>query len=199
MEQLYAVAGFLTVAAMTPGPNNIIVLTAAKRGGVAAAIPAMLGVISGSLALLVLVWVGAHVVFDLMPSLRLALAILGACYIGGLGIALIWQALRRDRAEIRHHAAGLPTTALGLAVFQFLNPKAWVLVVTATAVASGSPFGLVVLAMLLVVICSVCLTIWASVGAAIAGYLGNEQSNRWFDRAMGMLLIGSAALLLFET
>ena len=199
MESLFAIAGFLTVAAITPGPNNIVVLTAAKRGGLAATIPAMLGVISGSLGLLVLVWAGARAAFDLVPSLRLIVSIIGAFYIGGLGVTLIWQTVRHEEAERSRQAASLPTTALGLAIFQFLNPKAWVLVVTATAVTSDGPFGFVILALLLVVICSFCLTLWASVGSVIAGYLKEERSSRWFDCTMGLLLIGSAGLLLLET
>jgi threonine/homoserine/homoserine lactone efflux protein len=199
MEQIYAIAGFLIVAVITPGPNNLVVLTAAKRGGLMAAMPPMLGVIGGSLALLTMVWVGARVAFDLIPSLHLILAFVGAGYIGGLGATMIWRASRCNGADSSHKVAGLPTTMLGLAIFQFLNPKAWVLMATATAVASGHPFGFIVLAALLIVICGVCLTLWAFFGSMIARYLGGERSNRWFDYTMGLMLIGSAALLLFAT
>lgn len=197
MEQLFAVAGFLIVAAITPGPNNFIVLTAARHGGLTAAFPAMLGVIGGSLVLLALVWSGAQIAFERLPSLSPTLAIMGACYVGGLGVILIRQASRQDGSDCPRLTAGLPKTTLGLAVFQLLNPKAWALVATATAAASNTSFGFLVLATLLILICGACLSLWASVGSAIAGFLQDDRSRRWFDRAMGLLLIASAALLLF--
>ncbi|MEM7025945.1 MAG: LysE family translocator, partial [Pseudomonadota bacterium] len=85
-----------------------------------AAIPAMLGVVGGSLALLALVWMGAHAVFEVVASLHLVLTVLGAGYVGCLGVMLLWQASGESCAEQR---VGLPTTVLGLAGLQFLNPK----------------------------------------------------------------------------
>ena len=199
MEQLFAVAGFLIVAAITPGPNNFIVMTAARHGGVTAALPAMLGVVGGSLALLALVWSGTQIVFERVPSLMTTLAIIGACYVGGLGVILIRQASCKDGGDGPRLAAGLPRTALGLAIFQLLNPKAWALVATATAAASSAPFGFLVLATLLILICGTCLSLWASAGSVIAGLLKDDRSRQWFDRTMGSLLIASAALLLFGT
>ncbi len=197
MEQLFAVAGFLIVAAITPGPNNFIVLTSARHGGLKAALPAMLGVIGGSLVLLVLVWFGAQIAFKRVPSLPSILAIMGACYVGSLGVVLIQQASRQDDHVSTVQAVKLPKTVLGLIIFQLLNPKAWTLVATVTA-ASNNSFGFLVLATLLVLICGVCLSLWASVGLAIAGLFQDERSRRWFDRAMGLLLIISSALLLIR-
>ena len=196
MEQLLAVAGFLIVAAITPGPNNFIVLTAARHGGPTAALPAMLGVIGGSLVLLALVWSGAQIAFERVPSLSSLLAIMGACYVGGLGVILIRQTFRPDRIDGSQLAAGQPKTSLGLAVFQLLNPKAWALVTTATAAASHASFGFFGLAALLILICGICLSLWACAGSAIADLLRYERSRQWFDRAMGLALIASAVLLL---
>ena len=197
MEQLLAVVGLLIVSAITPGPNNFIVLTAARHGGLIAALPPMLGVIGGSLVLLVLVWSGAAIAFEHVPFLSSIFAILGACYVGGLGLVLLHQASRQEGGDGSEHAAGLPKTAFGLAVFQLLNPKAWALVATATTAASRASFGFFVLAALMPLICGICLILWASFGSAIAGLLRDEPARRWFDRLMGLLLIALAALLLF--
>ena len=197
MEQLFAVAGFLIVAAITPGPNNFVVLTSARHGGPTAALPAMLGVIGGSLVLLALVWSGAQIAFERVPSLPSILTIMGAGYVGALGAHLIRQTFRPNGVDGTHLAAGLPKTTLGLAVFQLLNPKAWALVTTATAAASHASFGFLGLAALLILICGACLSLWACAGSAIAGLLRDERSRRWFDRMMGLALIASAAMLLF--
>ncbi len=201
MDPILAVIGFVTVAAITPGPNNFIVMAAATRGGFMGAFPAMAGVVVGSLGLLGLIWLGAGAAFNAVPPLRLALTVAGALYLAWLGAGLIRQAQGgADGNDTPGRVGRLPSTALGVAAFQLLNPKAWVLVVTATAAISGetqSLTNLATLAATLGVIFVLCLTLWASAGSVIAGWLGPPAARRWFDRAMGGLLLGSAALLVF--
>ncbi len=205
MDPLVAVAGFVAVAAITPGPNNFIVMTAAGRGGFPAALPAMAGVVAGGLGLLVVIWSGAGAAFAAVPQLRLVLVAAGALYLAWLGAVLIWRArgsgtgLDQPAGHRRAGGGGLPSTMLGVAAFQFMNPKGWVLVATAAAALSAGGTGLAALATLaalLIAIPSVCLILWAGAGAAIAGWLGRPAARRRFDRAMGALLIASAALLL---
>lgn len=188
MDPLLAVAGFVTVAAITPGPNNFIVMAAAARGGIAAAVPPIAGVVGGSLALLAIAWAGAGALFEAAPRFRLILLVAGAVYLAWLGGVLIWRT--RDDPSGK-----LPSTAIGAAGFQLLNPKSWVLILTATAAMSGEAAGLITLAVTLAAITIPCLTIWACAGAAIARWLKRAQARRCFDRAMGGLLIASALLL----
>ncbi len=199
MEALLAVAGFVTAAAITPGPNNFIVMGAAARGGFGAATPLIAGVVVGSLALLTLVWAGAGVAFEAQPRLRSALTIAGCLYLAWLGASLIRQAGKSGRNGTSSATRKLPSTAPGLAAFQFLNPKSWVMVLTATAAVTGDTGGvwsLAALAAVFTAVTGVCLTSWALAGSAIADLLKEPRAKRWFDRAMGGLLIGSAALLL---
>ncbi|MFI4988318.1 MAG: LysE family translocator [Alphaproteobacteria bacterium] len=199
MKALFAVAVLVTVAAITPGPNNFIVMAAAARGGGAAAIPAIAGVVTGSLALLVLVWTGAGAVFDGEPRLRSALVAAGCLYLAWLGASLIRQGGKRAGGDDKPGRQALPRTALGLAAFQFLNPKGWVMIVTATAAMPGDSGGvppLAALSAIFAVVTGVCLTLWALAGSAIADRLRRPPARQWFERAMGGLLIGSAVLLL---
>lgn len=191
MEALLAVTGFLIVAAITPGPNNFIVMTASVRGGVAAALPAITGIVLGTLGLLFLVWMVSGVAFAQVAGLRPALALAGAAYLAWLGASIIRQ--KHDAAGPQD--GGLPSTTLGLAVFQFLNPKGWVMIVTATAAVSGTG-SLAALGFILVAVTSSCLLFWAGAGSALAGLLAQPRARRWFDWTMGGLLIASAALLI---
>lgn len=194
MNTVITVAGLMTVAAITPGPNNFVVMGAAAREGFAAAIPSILGVVVGSLALLVAVWAGAETAFEAAPWSRAVLLWAGCLYLIWLGAVLIRQAGRPDSAS---HAR-VPSTALGLAVFQLLNPKSWVLVMTATAAISEGREGsshLAILAAILLIVTCTCLSIWALAGAMIAKWLERPAARGWFDRAMGGLLIGSSLLL----
>ena len=162
MEALIGAAGAIAAAALTPGPNNFVVMRTAARGGIAAALPAIGGVVLGSLVLLGVVVAGAGTAFEAVPHLRMALAIAGCLYLVYLGAQLLLGT--RNAAESQER---LPAGVAGLFGFQFLNPKSWVLVLTATAATPASWSALArfgQLAALFAVIPTVCLLLWAALG-----------------------------------
>ncbi len=202
MEALIGVIGFLVVAAATPGPNNLVVMRTAARSGFRAALPAIGGVVLGGLALLAVVIAGAGALFAAEPQLRFAVTIGGCLYLAWLAVGLMFA--RNERNE-----AAAPAPALsgrlaqgvgGLFIFQFLNPKGWVMLLTAAATVSAASAleSFAVLAVLFVPISLVCLLVWALFGSLIMRWLERPEIKNRFDRAMGGLLLGAAALLLFE-
>ncbi|MEX2124760.1 MAG: hypothetical protein WD795_12775 [Woeseia sp.] len=89
---------------------------------------------------------------------------------------------------------------LGLAGFQFLNPKSWVLVLTAVAaMPTQTPAAILQLAALFLLIPAVCLLLWSWFGALLMRALANSRISAWFDRAMGGTLAASAAVLLMTS
>ena len=193
MTSLFAVLSIVTIAAITPGPNNFIVMSAAVRGGVAASLSAIAGVIGGSIFLLVLVWAGAGGLFAMMPEIQSMLRITGAAYLVWLGFCLVRVANRPYKDD---DGQALPETIWGVASFQLLNPKSWVLVITAISAVGGTLACMVSLAMIFAVVMGLCLTIWSVAGQLISHWLIDPQAKRIFDTVMGVLLIGSAAMLL---
>jgi len=197
MDWFVAITGLATISFITPGPNNLIVLGAAARGGLRAAMPLAAGVVVGTLALLFLAWSGLAIVLSEVPSLNHGVKLAGTLYLIWLGAAML---MSRDGQTAdtpsSTHQATLPASFGGLMFFQFLNPKAWVLVLTVTAARPGGATDIMLLAAVFAVASSLCLALWAWTGATLAVWLENENQRRWFDRAMGTLLIGSAALLL---
>lgn len=193
MNSMLAVLTIVTIAAVTPGPNNFIVMSAAIRGGAAAAVPAMLGVVGGSIALLVMIWAGAGSLFVAVPEIQPLMRMAGAAYLVWLGIGLMREAHKPAEAG---SGTTLPETALGVASFQLLNPKSWVLVLTAIAAVGGTLQGMFALMAIFAVIMTACLTLWALAGRMISHWLVAPGSKRGFDLAMGALLVGSAGMLL---
>ena len=193
MTSIFAVASIVTIAAITPGPNNFIVMSAATRGGVATALSAIAGVIGGSIILLALVWTGAGALFVMMPEIQSMLRIAGAAYLIWLGFCLV-RAANRSRQD--EDGQALPETIWGVASFQLLNPKSWVLVITAISAVDETLAGRISLVMIFVVVMGLCLTIWSVAGQLISNWLIDPQPKRIFDTVMGVLLIGSAAMLL---
>jgi threonine/homoserine/homoserine lactone efflux protein len=185
-----AAAGLIAVAAFTPGPNNLIVLSHAARAGLRATMPAIAGVIAGSLVLLAVVAAGGAALFAAVPPLRLLVAAAGAVVLAAGGVAMM---LRRPADP--GAAPPIPARFAALLGLQLLNPKGWTMVVTAvsTLLGAGAAEGFARLAPLLVVIPAAGLLTWSAAGAL---FLRALRRSAWFDRVMGALLVASAALLL---
>lgn len=200
MHPLIGIAGFIAVAAVTPGPNNLVVMRAAARYGLAGTLPAIAGVVVGGLVLLVLVMAGVGSLFARMPGLQVAVTAGGCAYLAWLGASLVIQSLRSNDTDIAAAPLPMPAGFAGLFVFQFLNPKGWVMVLTAVAAVSAhAAAGYAPLVMAFTFIPLVCLAFWALLGRQLRRCLRRRRIRVWFDRAMGALLIGSAILLLIET
>src|SRR5690606_38853453 len=88
-NSLAAAAGLLLIAALSPGPNNLVVLRAAAHGGLSAAWPAIGGIVLGGLALLGLVLAGPGSTFAHWPPLRTVVAIAGAAYLCWMALGLM--------------------------------------------------------------------------------------------------------------
>lgn len=194
MYDLLASAGLLLAGAITPGPNNLVVLREASRGGVRGAAGAIGGIVLGGLALLGVVATGAGALLATHATLRAVLAAIGAAYMAWLGLRLLGSA--RGSAPVE---TPLPAGVLGLFGFQFLNPKGWAMVLTIVAAwpATSLP-GYLPLALLFAVIPLACLLLWSLAGRLLVAQLARPRSRRRIDAAMGMLLLASAALLLVD-
>ena len=192
-----AFATIALVGAITPGPNNTLVLALAAERGLPGALPAIGGVVAGSVAMLALVMLGFDAALEAYPPLRAAMGIGGGAYLVALGLLL---ALRGPAVR----AAGGPTfdmprTAAALFLFQFANPKGWAVM---SAAVSALPSGLgiqakLALALALAAVCAACLLAWSAAGSFLALHLENERNAAWFHGAMGvsLVLIGAQMVL----
>ena len=195
MNTLAAVAGIATVAAITPGPNNFIVLGAAARGGFIAALAPILGVIA------IPRHAGPHVE---RRRRRLPKRSMGLATDDGPGrrLSLLARApdgLARGPGAAPAGGPGDRTSWASVFAFQFANPKAWVMVLTITSAVSsgdGPHHVFVELSVLLAAILGACLAVWAAAGAALSRIIERRAIRVWFDRAMGFALAGSAVMLI---
>jgi threonine/homoserine/homoserine lactone efflux protein len=199
MEHLIAVACLLGVAAITPGPNNLVVLHAAGRAGIRGAVPAITGIVLGGLLLLALVATGAGMAFTAHPALKGWIEAIGSLYLAWLGGALCVGAIAPRRSRAPAAGAALPAGTLGLVGLQFLNPKGWIMALTVLAAFPAAGLrGYLPLAGLFVAIPTLCLLLWAALGAWLARWLARPGARRGIDIVMGVLLIACASLLLIE-
>lgn len=195
LRVVFAAAGIVAVGALTPGPNNLIVLERAACGGFASALPAVAAITAGSVALILVAGGGAGVVLDGRHWLRAVVTIAGGLYLCGLGL----QLLIGTRGVVAAAPRAWSDSAWSLFAFQFVNPKAWAIALTATTALEGSRSlgaALFDLVTLFALIPAACLLLWSAAGAALSRHLRRPHIRLAFDRVLGLLLLSSAILVM---
>jgi len=188
MNNLLPVVSMLILAALTPGPNNMIALESGRRGP-RAVLSIILGTVAGSLLLLSLASLGVGALLAALPALSTGLVVLGGAYLAWLGVRLVWpHAAQRGAHTVRPQ----PATVLAMALFQLANPKAWLLVGTAVTLLPGAG-NLLPLTLAIIVITTSCLLLWALAGAATLRLFQKPKTRRRFDICMGLALAASAS------
>lgn len=194
MSSMLPLALFAFVSSITPGPNNLMLTTSGIRFGFARSIPHMLGITVGFGAMLGLCAAGVGSLILAVPLLHTLLRVAGSAYL----VYLAWQ-LRHIVIRQAGDGRQRPMTFWGAALFQFANPKAWVMAVTGAA-AFLPPIQPVVAAIGLfcLIFCAVnlpCISVWAGTGAALRRYLTQPKWQRVFCVVMVCLTLYSAVAI----
>jgi len=186
---LWGLAVFCFVSSITPGPNNLMLLTSGVNFGVRRTVPHMLGVGLGFTLMVAVVGLGLAGIFARFPALLVAMKWLGAAYMVYLAVKLARAAPLEAGA-----AAGRPLTFLQAAAFQWVNPKAWVMALTAMATYTMPDdyirtVGLV--ALVFGVVNLPCVSSWVLFGTVLRQVLQRPLVVRAFNLVMAALLIAS--------
>lgn len=192
LQTLIPLAVFAFVSSITPGPNNIMLTSSGIRHGFTRSIPHMLGITFGFGILLAMCAAGVGSLVLAMPQIHLLLKVLGSAYL----LYLAWQLRSMAFAQSENNQAR-PMSLFGAALFQFANPKAWVMAVTGASafLPIVQPMWLATMVFCLV-FCAInlpCIGVWAGTGAALRRYLAEPKWQRVFCAVMVALTIYSAA------
>ena len=112
---------------LLPGPNSMFVLSVAARRGVRLGYAAACGVFVGDAILMLLAALGAASLLKAVPALFIAIKVVGAGYLGWVGLQLLVSAVRRWRGElpaVEASSADLSQPFRKALVISLLNPKA---------------------------------------------------------------------------
>ncbi|WP_018428521.1 LysE family translocator [Hoeflea sp. 108] len=186
-DAFLALLVYAFVTSITPGPNNFMLLASGVNFGFLRTIPHMLGIGFGFLSLLLGVGFGLGAVLTAFPALHTVLKIAGGAYL----LYLAWRIGMSRSLGKDGDVKARPMSFIEASAFQWINPKAWVMAVTAMAVYTNpeAPFLSVLLisgAFALVNLPSV--SSWAGFGMALRGFLADPVRLKWFNIAMGLLL-----------
>jgi threonine/homoserine/homoserine lactone efflux protein len=181
------------VMSITPGPNNVMLTASGASFGFRRTLPHILGICCGFVVQLLAVCAGLSALFARWPGLQTALGWVGAAYLLYLG----WRMLGRSDAEAR--AGGRPVTFLQAAMFQFLNPKAWVMTVTAATLFLPRDLGLlwsgVYMAAVMEGIGLPCMAVWALFGSSLKSFITGPRGRRAFNVTMALALAVTAVMM----
>jgi threonine/homoserine/homoserine lactone efflux protein len=194
-EQAIGFVLFAVVAAITPGPSNLIVTSTGATVGIVRGLPALAGVAVGMGLMMFLVAFGLGSLVVGHPLIVLLLRVSGVAFL----LWLAWKIATAGRSGITKDKRSVGFW--GAAAFQWVNPKSWLVSVSAvgtylhaqagSALAQSLAFGL-----LFVLAALPGCFVWLAFGASIQRLLQTERAARAFNTAMGALLAGAVVLFI---
>jgi threonine/homoserine/homoserine lactone efflux protein len=198
LDLLMALAGYVTAMSITPGPNNVMLLTSGVNFGFRRTIPHIAGIAIGVLAVLALVGVGLGHLLVANPTIYTALKIASVIYMAWLAWRIATSA-PPVAAETEPHAR--PLSALEAALFQWVNPKAWAMVVTAATaftVPDNYVQSLLLMGLVFTAVNLPSAAIWAAAGTVLRRLLENPRTIRTFNIVMALFLVASSIPIVWD-
>ena len=191
-----ALISFYFVMYVTPGPNNVMVLTSGIKFGYLKTVPHMSGITIGHVLQTVLVCIGLGKIFQLFPEIQNILKIICVIYLLYLGYKIIGSFSKIKENNSR------PLKFYEAALFQLVNPKAWTI---STMVASGFLpkdekliTAILFISITALIICPISISVWAVFGSGIRNLVKSNKKKSFVEYFLAILLLITAILIVIE-
>ncbi len=186
---------FAITMSITPGPNNMLLTASGASYGYRRTIPFICGIVAGLVSLLALSALGLGALFESVPVLRTILKVAGSAYLVYLAFRIAFSSPGKTGTVSRER----PMSFLEGAAFQYLNPKAYIMTVTAMSVYTLSgpayvPSAIVIIAVF-VAITPISISLWAGFGTLLGAMMTSPGSSRAVRLTLGALTLGSVAFI----
>jgi len=188
---------FALVSSATPGPNNVMLMSSGMNFGFSASLPHMSGVIFGFPIMIMLVGLGLMQVFELVPHSLLVLKLISLCYL----LYLAWRIATTSTLNTGE-STGRPLRFVQAALFQWVNPKAWAMALTAISLYTpeSRPLSSVfIVALTFVASGIISSSTWTLLGHELKRFLTDSMKLRIVNIAMAVLLVASLLPVFFQT
>ena len=201
LDLLLALATFAIVSSITPGPNNLMLMTSGTHFGFRRTVPHLLGVSGGFVLMTLTIGVGVAGLFKAFPIAFEVLKWVSVAYL----LYLAWHIATASAVLADPQSEGLDRKPMGFlqaVLFQWVNPKAWTMALTAvTAYAPKSkPFvGLLVIALVFGAINLPCVSLWTLMGVQMRRFLSQPLALRAFNIVAALLLVATLYPVVFGT
>lgn len=188
-----ALAVFAFVSSITPGPNNVMLWASGLNFGFRRTVRHLAGVNLGFVSLLMATALGLGVLFREVSWLSPTLRILGSVYL----VYLAYRVATAGKSEGK--AAARPMSFFEAVAFQYVNPKAWVMGITAAGSFLPTDAGLgrstAVFGLVFGLVNLPCITAWAAAGSTIGRFLESDRARRVINSILAALLLFTVYLI----
>lgn len=194
LSLLLAAALFSFVTSVTPGPNNTFLLASGVNFGLKKSLPYLMGIMAGLCGMMLAIGLGLGAIFAMFPLIYQVLKYIGFAYIVYLAYLIVMSTSKSETAEAKYIGFWRSTS------FQFVNPKAWIVLASYMATFVQVEAGLLDE----IGTCAVFLIatfpgafIWAVSGQLLRNWLSDPKRRRVFNITSAVLLVLSMIPVLF--
>ncbi|MGO6927534.1 LysE family translocator [Rhizobium ruizarguesonis] len=178
LDTFLALVLFAFTTSITPGPNNMMLFASGVNFGFRRTIPHMFGIGVG---------LGLGALLHTVPMVYTALKFAGGAYL----VWIAWK-IASSRSLSEGRSGVEPMSFFAAAAFQWVNPKAWVMAVTAMATYTNPQLYLVSVLIVGLAFAAVnvpSVSTWAGFGSALREWLSDPVRLKWFNISMATLLV----------
>ncbi len=197
-SMLLSIIAFTMTSTMTPGPNNIMLLSSGLTFGYKRTLSHMSGVIFGYPIMLFFIGFGLGIVFEKFPFILPFLKIVGSLYLLWMAYKIATNINEYDTNNIK----GEPFSFLQAALFQWINPKGWIMGITAISIFITSTQQryqqVMILSSVYLVSAIISTNVWTMGGVLLKNILKNQRYISVFNKMMALLLVVSVVPFVIE-
>jgi threonine/homoserine/homoserine lactone efflux protein len=190
LELYLALLLFAFSAAITPGPNNVMLMSSGLNYGVRKSLPHLFGICLGFPVMVLLIGVGLGSIFERFPITHTIIQIFGILYL----LYLAWVIATTKTHEISS-AKSKPFSFWQAALFQWINPKAWIMatgaIATYTTLSTNIFQQIGIIALIFLITAFPSAATWLFFGANLKRFLQSPKHQKIFNISMALLLVGS--------
>ena len=196
LKLFFALVSYYFVMFATPGPNNAMLTASGIKFGFKKTLPHLIGIPFGHIIQITLVCFGLGAIFQKYPHIQFYLKWICFFYLLFLGWKIIGSFSNVDKDS------GRPLKLYEAALFQFINPKAWVVALTAATAFFPSEESFFVATSFVVItapfVCFPSICIWALFGASIKTIIKNSKTKKIVEYLLAVLLLVTAIIIVIE-
>ncbi len=196
IKLFFALVSYYFVMFVTPGPNNAMLTASGIKFGFKRTLPHLIGIPFGHTIQITLVCFGLGSVFQKYPNIQFYLKWICFFYLLYLGWKIIGSFSTNDKDS------GRPLRLYEASLFQFINPKAWVVALTAATAFYPSQESFFIatsfVAITAPIVCFPSICIWALFGASIKTLIKNSKTKKIVEYLLALLLVLTAIIIVVD-
>ncbi len=196
MDFAIALTGFVFISTITPGPNNLLLAASGLRFDVRRSVPHVLGIHLGVYLLILLCGLGLGQLLLQSENALFALRIFGSLYL----LYLAWKILGfRMPEELDEDSVERPMTLFEAGLFQFSNPKAWMMATTGLnigfAAGQGTGSAIALLCVGFATLGIGCNFAWVWAGSSLRRFLAVPVYRLLINGGLALITLATVGML----